>query len=819
VNKISHTQRQFKIYLSVYSLSSPLNKSLSLGFQINYFLNKHRRMQATYCRIFTTIGLSVFSITAFAQERRTISGTVRDGKNGELVIGATIKVEEDPTINITANEYGFYSLSLPQGNYTIAVAYGGYENYRQTVQLDQNVKLDLILSQEKERTAQIDEVIISAVKKDKNLTSAQMGTETLSIKSIEKLPVLFGEKDVLKTIQLLPGIKSNGEGSSGFSVRGGATDQNLILLDEAPVYNASHLLGFFSTFNSDALKDASIIKGNSPAQYGGRLSSVMDVKMKDGNNKDYNVNGGIGLISSRLSVEGPIQKEKSSFIVSGRRTYADVFLKATDDFKDSKLYFYDLNLKANYQINENNRLYMSGYFGRDVLGLGNTFSTDWGNTTATLRWNSIINSKLFSNTSFIYSNYDYKVSLTSNDNTFGLDSQIQDWNLKQDFSWFAGNKHSVRFGLQSIYHTITPSSASGTSVSSFPRNSRYSWENALYINDDFKATEKLTVNYGLRLSMFSVLGGDTFNTYDNGVLTDSRFLEKGKFGKTYVNLEPRITANYRINEVSSIKGGYARNTQNLHLLSNSSSGNPTDQWIGSSYSVKPEIADQISAGYSRNFNNNNYEINAEVYYKTMQNQIDFKNGAEITFDAAADVEGELLFGKGRAYGLEVIAKKKSGKLTGWISYTLSKTERKINGINDNNWYNARQDKTHDLSVVATYELNQKWSFSGLFVYSTGNAVTFPTGKYDLLGQTIFQYSKRNADRMPAYHRMDLSATYEPNKNKRWKSSWSFGIYNVYGRENAYTIAFEDNPDNPGTTRAMQTSLFKFVPNITYNFKF
>jgi hypothetical protein len=776
-------------------------------------------MQAIYCRIFATIGLSVFSITAYAQDRKTISGTVRDGKNGELVIGATIKVEEDPSINITANEYGFYSLSLPQGNYTIAVAYGGYENYRQTVLLDQNVKLDLILTEQKEKVSQIEEVVISSVKKDKNLTSAQMGTETLSIKSIEKLPVLFGEKDVLKTIQLLPGIKSNGEGSSGFSVRGGATDQNLILLDEAPVYNASHLLGFFSTFNSDALKDASIIKGNSPAQYGGRLSSVMDVKMKDGNNKDYNVNGGIGLISSRLSVEGPIQKEKSSFIVSGRRTYADVFLKATDDFKDSKLYFYDLNLKANYQINENNRLYISGYFGRDVLGLGNTFSTDWGNTTATLRWNSIINSKLFSNTSFIYSNYDYKVSLTSNDNTFGLDSQIQDWNLKQDFSWFAGNKHSVRFGLQSIYHTITPSSASGTSMSSFPRNSRYSWENALYINDDFKATEKLTLNYGLRLSMFSVLGGDTFNTYDNGVLTDSEFLEKGKFGKTYVNLEPRITANYRINEVSSIKGGYARNTQNLHLLSNSSSGNPTDQWIGSSYSVKPEIADQISAGYSRNFNNNNYEINAEVYYKSMQNQIDFKNGAEITFDAAADVEGELLFGKGRAYGLEIIAKKKSGKLTGWISYTLSKTERKINGINDNDWYNARQDKTHDLSVVATYELNQKWSFSGLFLYSTGNAVTFPTGKYELQGQTIFQYSKRNADRMPAYHRMDLSATYEPNKNKRWKSSWSFGIYNVYGRENAYTIAFEDNPNNPGTTRAMQTSLFKFVPNITYNFKF
>ena len=776
-------------------------------------------MQTIYCRIFATIGLSVFSVTAFAQEKRTISGTVRDGKNGELVIGATIKVVEDPSVNVVANEYGFYSLSLPQGNYTVAVAYGGYENYRQTVKLDQNVKLDLILTQEKERTAQIDEVVISAIKKDKNLTSAQMGTETLSIKSIEKLPVLFGERDVLKTIQLLPGIKSNGEGSSGFSVRGGATDQNLILLDEAPVYNASHLLGFFSTFNSDALKDASIIKGNSPAQYGGRLSSVMDVKMKDGNNKDYNINGGIGLISSRLSVEGPIQKEKSSFIVSGRRTYADVFLKATDDFRDSKLYFYDLNLKANYQLNENNRLYVSGYFGRDVLGLGNTFSTDWGNTTATVRWNSIINSKLFSNTSFIYSNYDYKVSLSSNNNTFGLDSQIQDWNLKQDFTWFAGNKHGVRFGLQSIYHTITPSSASGTSVSSFPRNSRYSWENAFYINDDFKATEKLTVNYGLRLSMFSVLGGDQFNTYENGVLTGGQFLEKGKFGKTYVNLEPRITANYRINEVSSVKAGYARNTQNLHLLSNSSSGNPTDQWIGSSYTVKPEISDQISAGFSRNFNNNNYEINAEIYYKSMQSQIDYRNGAEITFDAGADVEAELLFGKGRAYGLEFIAKKKSGKLTGWISYTLSKTERKIIGINDNEWYNARQDKTHDLSVVATYELNLKWSLSGLFVYSTGNAVTFPTGKYELQGQTIFQYSRRNADRMPAYHRMDLSATYEPGKNKRFQSSWSFGIYNLYGRENAYAITFEDNPDKPGTTRAIQTSLFRFVPNITYNFKF
>ncbi|MDR3024931.1 TonB-dependent receptor [Chryseobacterium sp.] len=776
-------------------------------------------MQTSFLKITAATAALCFSTLAIAQKTYSVSGTVKDKKNGELLIGVSVKVSEDPTINVTANEYGFYSLSLPAGTYTVIISNPGYKDFEQQITVDQNMKLDLPLLPQEETTKAIDEVVVTAVKKDKNLTSAQMGAETLNIKSIEKLPVLFGEKDVMKTIQLLPGIKSNGEGSSGFSVRGGATDQNLILLDEAPVYNASHLLGFLSTFNSDALKDASIIKGNSPAQYGGRLSSVLDVKMKDGNNKDYNLNGGIGLISSRLSVEGPIQKEKSSFIVSGRRTYADLFLKTNKDYKDNKLYFYDLNLKANYQINENNRIYLSGYFGRDVLGLGDTFNTDWGNTTATLRWNSIISSKLFSNTSFIYSNYDYKISLKNDDTVFDLNSKIRDWNLKQDFTWFAGNKHSVRFGLQSIYHTLTPSSASGTTVSSFPRNPRYSWENAVYINDDFKATEKLTINYGVRLAIFSVLGGDTFNTYENGVLTDSKFLEKGKFGKTYVNPEPRISANYRINEVSSVKGGYSRNTQNLHLLSNSNSGNPTDQWIGSSYTVKPEIADQISVGYSRNFNNNNYELNAEVYYKSMKNQIDFKNGAQIGFDAGSDVESELLFGKGRAYGLELIAKKKSGKLTGWISYTLSKTERKINGINNNEWYNARMDKTHDLSIVATYQLNPKWSFSGLFVYSTGNAVTFPTGKYELNGQTIFQYSNRNADRMPAYHRMDLSATYEPTSNKRFRGSWTFGIYNLYGRENAYTINFEDNPDRPGTTRAMQTSLFRWVPNITYNFKF
>lgn len=755
-----------------------------------------------------------------AQIKYTISGTAKNKSNGELLIGVTIKIAEKPNVGTTTNEYGFYSITLPEGNYTLVASYVGYKEQQEKVILNQNVKLDVTLTVATDKESSLQEVVVSSSKKGQNLSSTKMGTEVLDIKKIEKLPVIFGEKDILKTIQLLPGVKSSGEGNSGFSVRGGATDQNLILLDEAPVYNASHLLGFFSTFNSDALKDAVLIKGNSPAQYGGRLSSVLDIKMKDGNNQDYNVTGGIGLISSRLSVEGPIQKNKSSFIVSGRRTYADLFFGLSEEFKENELYFYDLNLKANYQINKNNRIYLSGYFGRDALGLGSTFKSDWGNATGTIRWNSIINTKLFSNTSIIYSNYDYKFSFEASNSIFELSSKIKDWNLKQDFTWYASNKHAIRFGLQSILHTITPGTISGTASSTFARYERRSWENAAYINDEYKATNKLTLNYGARLSGFSILGNeDVYNTYKQGVLTDSISLAKGTIGKTYVNIEPRFSANYRINKVSSFKIGYARNTQNLHLLSNSNAGNPTDQWIGSSYSVKPEIADQVSIGYSRNFDNNNYEVNVEAYYKAMQNQIDYKNGAEITFDVGRDVESELLFGKGRAYGLEIIASKKKGKLTGWISYTLSKTERKIDGINNNNWYNARLDKTHDLSIVATYELNSKWSLSGLFVYSTGNAVTFPTGKYELNGQTVFQYSNRNADRMPDYHRLDFNATYEPNKKKRFHGSWSFGIYNLYGRQNPFSIAFEDNLEKPGTTRAVQTALFRWVPNITYNFKF
>jgi hypothetical protein len=751
--------------------------------------------------------------SVFAQNKFTISGTIKDARSGETLLGATVRIEEKASIGISSNEYGFYSLSLPKGSYTFKISFVGYTEVRKVVELDSSI----IVNWNLDRKNVNNEVVVRATKKGDNLRKPVMGTETLNMKEIAKLPVIFGEKDIVKTLQLLPGVKSSGEGSSGFSVRGGATDQNLIVLDEAPVYNASHLLGFFSTFNSDAIKDATIIKGNSPAQYGGRLASVLDVKMKEGNNKETNVSGGIGLISSRITVEGPIQKEKSSFIISGRRTYADLFLKATEDFKDSKLFFYDLNAKANYTINKKNRIYASGYFGKDKLSLGTNFGIDWGNTTGTLRWNRIINSKLFSNTSLIYSNYDFNIKLKAGETDFKINTNIKDVNLKQDFSYFSNPKNSLRFGFNAIQHTITPSTTSGTINTSTAKEGREALENALYISNSTKPSDKLSIDYGVRLSAYSLLGGTTYNIYKNNVKIDSVVAKDGAISKTYYNLEPRLTANYRINEVSSIKAGYARNTQHLHQLSNSTGSSPSDQWIGNSYNIKPEIADQVSMGYSRNFDNDNYEFNAETYYKAMQNQVDYKDAADV--NNAPDVESELLFGKGRAYGVELMFKKKAGNLTGWVGYTLSKTERQIDGINFNKWYNAKQDRTHDLSIVGTYQLNTKWSLSGLFVYSTGNAVTFPTGKYSLNGITVYEYGNRNANRMPANHRLDISATYEPKKKRKMQGTWNFGLYNVYGRENAYTITFEDNPNDPTKTQALQTSLFRWVPSVTYNFKF
>lgn len=762
--------------------------------------------------ILTSFLLLLGSSLLMAQSKYTVSGTVKQKSSGETLIGVTVVIAEQPTMGVITNEYGFYSISLPKGNYTLRFSYVGYQQQTVPVNLEANARVNVDLSDD----ISLQEVVVTSKKDDDNLTQAVMGTETLNMKTAAKIPVVFGEKDLVKTIQLMPGVKSNGEGSNGFSVRGGATDQNLILLDEAPVYNASHLLGIFSTFNSDAIKDATIIKGNSPAQFGGRLSSVLDVKMKEGNNKNYQVSGGIGLISSRLTVEGPIQKNKSSFIISGRRTYADVFARLSSDLKDTKLYFYDLNMKANLEINDKNKLFFSGYFGKDVLGISTLFGSKWGNSTGTLRWNSVISSKLFSNTSFIYSNYDFNVSFKSDGSETNFNSHIKDLNLKQDFTYFANVRNNIRFGFNVIHHTITPTKAGGTDIVSSKKD-RKGLENALYVANSYKATERLSLDYGLRFSFYHVLGGDTYHVYRNNELVNAIKLTDGKIGKTYTNWEPRFSANYRLNEVSSVKAGYARNTQSLHLMSNSTGGSPTDQWIGNSYNIKPEVADQFSAGYSRNFRDNAYELNMEAYYKSMKNQIDYRDGADI--NTVPDIESELLYGKGRAYGLEILLKKKTGKLTGWVGYTLSKTERQINGINNSGWYNAKHDRTHDLSVVGIYTLSEKWTLSGTFIYNTGNAVTFPTGKYVLNDMIMYQYSNRNADRMPATHRLDLSATFERPLGKRFQGSWNFGLYNVYGRKNPYMMTFKENKTNPQKIDAVQTSLFQWVPGITYNFKF
>ncbi len=763
--------------------------------------------------------LTLTGLGVYAQEKHTISGTIKEKSSGEILIGAAAYLLELPKTGTVSNSYGFYSITAPAGTYTLIISFAGFRQDSVKVVLDKNIIIQVQLLP----AAELMSVTVNSRKRNENVTKPLMGVQKLSVNEIKNVPVLFGEKDVLKTIQLLPGVKSAGEGSSGFYVRGGAADQNLILLDEATVYNASHLLGFFSSFNSDAIKDLTLYKGAMPAEYGGRLSSVVDIKMNDGNNQEYHANGGIGLIASRLNVEGPITKDKGSFIVSGRRTYADLFLKLSRDSSINKnsLYFYDLNLKANYKINDNNRVYLSGYFGKDNLGFGGNFGIDYGNSTGTVRWNHVFNSRLFSNTSLIYSNYNYNIRINSGNNNIIIKSKIEDVSLKQDFQYFINNDNKINFGFNVIHHGISPGIVDASESSSFlPQNLpvKNAYENAAYILHEYAPTEKIKLNYGLRLSSFSIMGPGDFNTYDSaGNIVYTRTVTNSGVVKSYINLEPRISASYQLAASQSVKASYTRNVQNLHLLSNSASTNPTDLWIPSSPNVKPEIADQVAIGYFRNFSDNKYEFSAEVYYKTMQNQIDYKNGAQLR--ANANVESQLLYGKGRAYGLELFLKKRYGALTGWVSYTLSRTERQINNINRGDWYPAKQDQTHNLAVVAIYQASKKWTLSSNFVYNTGNAVTFPSGKYQVNGQTAFYYTERNGYRLPAYHRLDFSATLQGKKTKKWESSWTFSLYNVYGRENTYSIEFQDDPDDPSKTQALQTALFRWVPSVTYNFKF
>jgi hypothetical protein len=774
------------------------------------------RLQRTLILLLWTF----FPFLLSAQARHSVSGTIRDQSSGETLIGASVAIINHPRSTVQSNSYGFYSLNAAAGKYTIIVSFAGYRNDTLEVSLDKDVVMAVSLSP---ADAQMQEVIVSANRNNANVTKPLMGVQKLSVSEIKDVPVIFGEKDILKTIQLLPGVQSGGDGSSGFYVRGGSVDQNLILLDEATVYNPTHLLGFFSTFNSDAIKDVTLYKGAIPAEYGGRLASVLDVRMDDGNVKEYGVSGGIGLISSRVNIEGPIEKDDGSFIVSARRTYADVFLKLSKDTNTnrSSLYFYDINAKANYKLGDKDHIFLSGYFGKDNLGLGNTFGLDYGNSTGTLRWNHIFNSRLFSNTSLIYSKYNYNVSVNSGNNNIGITSFVRDYHLKEDLQYYVNSDNKVNFGVEVIQHTTSPGVISASGTSSFNPLSieqRYSLESAAYIDHAISLSDKVNIDYGLRAGIFTILGPGSFYTYDaNGNAIDTATYSSGKVVKSYFNLEPRFSMSYRLSDNSSVKFAYTRTTQNLHLLSNSTSSNPTDVWIPSSNNVKPEIADQVSTGYFRNAGNNAYEFSAEVYYRYMQNQIDYKNGAQLI--ANEYVESQLIYGIGRAYGLELFAKKKVGRMTGWISYTLSRTERRFGEVNADSWYPANQDRTHDLSVVGIYKLNKKWTLSGDFVYYTGNAVTWPSGKYEVDGQVAFLYTKRNGYRMPPYNRLDLSATLQGKKTKKFDSNWNFSLYNAYGRENPYSISFQQDPGDPAKTQAVQYALFRWVPSVTYNFKF
>jgi hypothetical protein len=766
------------------------------------------------------LGLLLIYSAPFFSQKFTISGTITDSIKGEAIINATIRLKGQP-IGTLSNEYGFYSITLPKEKYVLSIIATGYKPKEIEVILDTNKLLDLTMQSLANEVKQIREITIKAKRPDQNVMDPLMGVERITPQAISKIPILLGEKDIIKTLQLLPGVKSAGEGNAGFYVRGGAADQNLILLDEATVYNAAHLLGFFSTFNSDVIKDAVLYKGNQPANYGGRLSSVLDIKMNDGNNKHYNASGGIGLIASRLNVEGPIVKDKSSFLISGRRTYIDLFLRASETFKQNTLFFYDLNTKLNYKINPKNRIYLSGYFGRDKLGLGDQFGIDWGNATGTIRWNHILNDKLFSNTSLIFSSYDYKIAINNADVQFDITSSIKDINLKQEFQYYINTRNKLKFGLNAMNHRIIPGqidASAGSGINPLRLTNNKSLEVAAFITNDFSLSEKLNLSYGVRLSTFSLLGNNTniYSYFANGDVRDTIVYPNNALIKTYTLPEPRLSFSYVYSKTASFKAAYARNAQFIHLISNTTTTAPTDLWIPSSLNTKPEIADMVSVGWFKNFRDNMFEMSVETYYKTMQNQIDYRNGANL--QANDLIEGELLYGIGRAYGVEFVLKKSSGKLSGWVGYTLSRTERKINGINNGLWYAAKQDRTHDISIVTMYDITPKLAVSALFVYYTGNAVTFPSGKYSINGQTQFLYTERNGYRMPAYHRLDLGVTWIRKQTEKYESSWNFSIYNAYGRENAFTIDFRQNKDNPDVTEAVQTSLFRWVPAITYNFK-
>lgn len=772
----------------------------------------------------------------FAQDKFTLSGKIVESASNETLISVNIIVPELNTGAVT-NEYGFYSITLPKGTYKIVVSYLGFSDITETITLDSNITKNFSLEESFEN---LDEVIITENVEKLNIKKPQMSVNALSSATIKDIPVVFGEADVIKAITLLPGVTNAGEGSSGFNVRGGAADQNLILLDEATVFNSSHLFGFFSVFNPDAIKDIKLYKGGIPARYGGRVSSVLDIYQKEGNSKEFHMNGGIGIVSSRILAEGPIKKDKGSFLFGGRSSYAHLFLPLFDI--DNKAYFYDLNTKLSYDINDNNSIYLSGYFGRDVFSITDSFENTYGNTVVNFRWNHLFSDKLFSNMSVIYSDYYYGLKL--NFVEFDWNSGIQNFNFKYDFKHYVTDGFKLQYGLNSIYYKFNPGdikpSTPTSGINPFKLTDKYAFENAVYIDAEHKLSDKLNLSYGLRISSFLRLGQNQLNTYqdDQAVVfnndfqiyqkanpTGSESFNKSDVIKSFANLEPRASLAYQLNDNSSVKASYNRMTQYLHLLSNTSSPTPLDIWTPSGKYVKPQLLDQVALGYFRSFNDDNYSLEVETYYKKIQNRIDYIDGADLIANDA--IEQVILNGEARAYGLEILLRKNEGRFKGWLAYTLSKSEQKTpgrtaneTGINNGNWYNTAYDKTHDISLTTSYDWNKKWKFNANFLFQTGQPTTYPNGQYTYNGINIPSYSNRNEDRLPAYHRLDLSANYtpKPDKTSKWQSYWVFGLYNVYNRRNAASITFGENRMT-GTNEATRLSIFGIIPSISYNFKF
>ncbi|HEX7411961.1 MAG TPA: TonB-dependent receptor [Bacteroidales bacterium] len=779
-----------------------------------------------FTRFMLLIALFSFGGQAFAKDSSgktyAISGYIKDGSNGEALTGATVYIRSLKS-GVTTNLYGFYSISLPEGSYLLEFSFLGYATKQQQADLRENVTLniDLMLRHE-----ELTEVEIVGQRKDDNIKKPEMSVVRMDVKAINRIPALFGEVDLIKAIQLLPGVQATSEGSTGFSVRGGNPDQNLILLDEAVVYNASHLLGFFSVFNNDAIKDVTLYKGDIPASSGGRLSSLLDVRMKDGNSRKFAATGGLGLISSRLTLESPVFNDNTSFIVSGRRTYADLFLPLANnkDIRDNKLYFYDLNAKATHRFDDNNRIFLSGYFGRDIFS--NQFALmSLGNQTATLRWNHLFSKSLFSNFSIIYSKYDYSLGTPEGEaSAFKWTSNLRDYSAKADFSWFLSPLSTIKFGASTTYHEFSPGDARGvgdsTLISEYILPGSYALEHGIYISNEQKISGLLTLKYGLRLSVFQNVGAATLYHYNAGFeAIDSTIFGKGKFFNNYAALEPRIGLNYAINELSSVKASYSRTAQYVHLAQNSTAGTPLDIWFPSSPNIKPSIADQVALGYFRNIRHNTVETSVEVYYKKMGNVIDFRDHAQLLLNRKLD--GELRFGNAWAYGLEMMVKIPEGRLNGWVSYTLSASKRKIAEINSGNIYSAPYDKPHNISVVFNYELSKRVLISANWVYATGIPVTYPTGRAVIGNKIVPIYSDRNAYRLPDYHRLDIAVTLKgkSKEGRRWHGEWNFSVYNAYGRRNAWTINFVQDDKNPNITYAEKTYLFSVIPSVTYNFTF